>query len=479
MNAQSKATILSEDGYINILTGVGGVQDPATSTTYRPDPRLTQGMLDIIFEGDGVGRRIVEGPAEEMTREWFHIEGDEGEAVIDVLEELGAAHCFTEASTWARLYGGAMVLFVVDDGKDFDQELIPENVREVIGMRVYDRWAITFESMSVSRDPIKRLHGFPEFYTVQPPTAPGFRCHESRLCHIPGKRLPERLRVQNQNWDASILQGCYTALQRYGVGLGYASAMMRDFVQSVLAVKDLSSLIAAGKDDVVRKRLRLLDLSRSILNTMVIDADGETYDKSMSSVAGVPDIMDRFAEHLCAVTGIPKTKLFGASAAGLNATGEGDDRNYRDFLAAEQKRTLGPLAEKLVQLVYASAEGPTSGKEPEEWSVVWNKIAQPSEKEVAELRKIVADTDKIYVDAGVLSPMEVAESRFGQGGWQMDTALIEGTERDEDAAAPEPVVGAPGAVDPITGEPMPPKLMPGAPQKPGKPPVKPPPNAEV
>ena len=445
------------DGYANILTGAGTKSDPTTANTFRPAPRLDPRMLEAIFQGDGVGRRIVEMPAEDMTREWLTIAGEEGEAVLDVMEEMNAAESVTEGATWARLYGGAVALFDLEDGMSLDQPVNPGRIRRVVGMQIYDRWSVSIPAgqteRATARDPRRRLAGVSEFYTIQPHGGGmGFTVHESRLEFFPGKRIPQWLRRENLGWDDSVLQSVYEALNRYGTSLRYSENILRDFVQAVLAVKGLTSMIASGNEETVRKRLDLLDLARSILNSMVIDADGETYSKSSSGVAGLADILDRFAEYLATVTGIPVTKLFGRSAAGLNATGENDMRSYYDMLRGEQRRTLTPVVNKLIKLIYLSADGPTGGKEPEAWSIRWNSFYQPTEKETAETRKIVAETDAIYLDGAVLSPNEVAQSRFGQGAWSAETLLIEGTERDEDASKPAPEM-IPG-VDPLTGEPI-------------------------
>lgn len=423
------------DGYLNVITGVGAQRDPTTQTFYAPEPILTQQQLEAIFEGDGIGRRIVEMPAEEMCRGWFDVVGDEGEGVQDYLETLRMQQVFTDAAVWARLFGGSLVYLILEDGKDEQQPVDYKRIRKVVGAQVFDRWSVGFEPDRPSKDPILRLMGRPEFYNLTP-LGGGFpiKVHESRVAYIPGRRLTASRRQTNGGWDASVLQGAWTALQRHGTGMGYSSNILRDFVQSVLAVKDLTAMIAAGREDVVERRIRLLDVSRSILNTIILDAEGEEYTKQSSSVAGLADILDRFAETLSAAVGIPITKLFGKAPGGLNSTGEHDMRNYYDMLASEQNRMLDPLAETIVKMVFSAKDGPTSGREPKEWSVRWRSLDQPTQKETAELRKQVADTDKIYIDAGVLSSDEVAQSRFGQGEWTMETQLVEGTDRNETAS---------------------------------------------
>lgn len=432
------------DGYMNMLTGVGTERDPTQFTTYRADPVIPQPILESIFESDGIGRRIIEMPAEEMCRGWFDITGEGGEEVQDYLETLRAQQAFIESTVWARLYGGALLYIILDDGRNESQPVNLQKIQKVVGVQAFDRHCVSFEPFRLSQDPVKRLLGLPEVYSISPPRVLGntdqasqILVHESRVVLLPGRRVDLRRRMLNGGWDASVLQSAWNALQRYASGMGYANNILRDFVQAVLSVKDLTAMIASGREDVVQRRIQLLDMSRSILNAMVIDADGEEYNKSSSSVAGLADILDRFGESLSASVSIPVAKLFGRSAAGLNSTGEHDLRNYYDMLAAEQNRVLNPVAETLVKYIFLAKDGPTGGVEPEDWSVRWRSLMAPSEKETADLRKVVADTDKIYLDSGVLSPEEVAESRFGSDEWSMETQLIDSTDRKVEAAGSE------------------------------------------
>lgn len=237
----------------------------------------------------------------------------------------------------------------------------------------------------------------------------------------------------NGGWDLSVLQACWTALQRYGTTMGYTANILKDFVQAVLGIKGLSEIMAAGNEDQVESRVRLLDMSKSLLNTIILDSDGEQFNKSSSSVSGIPELTDRLAEHLAATTRIPVTKLFGRSPSGQNSTGESDMRNYYDMLGGEQRRMLTPAAERFVRYIFLSKQGPTGGKEPDQWSVRWNSPMKATRLEVAGERKIYAEIDQIYLNTGVLSPMEIAASRFGTGSWSAETQLVEDTDRSKDA----------------------------------------------
>lgn len=433
---------VNHDGYENLLTSVGTAMDPTAQGMFRPDAILTEPELEALFRHDGIGRRVVSRPAFDMNREWFTLDGGNGEATLDKLEVLRAQQRFIEATTWSRLYGGALMVAVTDRAsEDFSTPLRP-GAGTVVGLRVFAKPQVQFDLQRPSRDSLRRLDGFPEFYRVTPVgggysnTKP-FDVHESRCAIFRGLPIPDNLRANQNGWDDSILQAAYAALMRLGTSQGYTANIVKEFSQSVLSVKGLTGLLAGGKEDVVRRRLALLDMSKSILNTMMIDADGEVYTRNSSAVAGLADLLDRFSEYLAAIVDMPLTLLLGRSPAGMNSTGESDMRNYYDFVASEQRRVLTPPAEWLVALLNGNGQP---------WSIKWNKLKQPTAKEEAELRKLVGDNDKTYIEQGVLSAEEVAQSRFGSGAWSAETRLIAGTERSAYASEAEPpVTETPGA----------------------------------
>ena len=86
-------------------------------------------------------------------------------------------------------------------------------------------------------------------------------------------------------------------------------------------------MLAVDNCKQVEQRANILNLSKSSLNTMIIDSE-ESYEKITTNISGISDIVDRFMLALSAVSGIPITLLFGRSPSGLNATGEADIRNF-------------------------------------------------------------------------------------------------------------------------------------------------------
>lgn len=69
--------------------------------------------------------------------------------------------------------------------------------------------------------------------------------------------------------------------------------------------------------------------------------------------------------------------------------------------------------------------GPTSGQVPNEWTVHFPPYFAASDSDRANLRQQVALQDQIYMNAGVVTPMEVRASRFGGTEYNIDTVLHE------------------------------------------------------
>lgn len=449
------AATVRSDGWMNLFTSMGTNKDRLTRTKFGMLARIDRVQLEQIYRSDGLGRRIIDTVPQDGTREWIDIEGDPDGAILKELQRLKAKQEFRNLWRWARLYGGAIMVMGVDDGKSLEAPLDPERpVRKVIFLRVYDRWQVTWNSADINNDPASEFFGEPEWYRVTPYGAgvDNFRVHRSRTVEMHGETLPERERIRNNGWGDSTLQSVYEALRDVGTAYNGAANILTDFITTILSVENLAEMIAAGQEDVVKKRLEIIDLSRSILNTVILDKN-EQYNKQASSIAGLPDLLDRFGLFLCGVTGIPATKLFGRSPAGMNATGEADLRNYYDDIKSEQEdRLLDPIT-KLKDLLVTARDGEIKSQNTDDFQVKFRSLWQLTDKEIADTRKVVADTDKLYVDMGAVDPVEIAKSRFGGERYSMETEidveLRESVKLTEEDIKPQPVdFGLPNPRDP-------------------------------
>jgi len=167
-----------------------------------------------------------------------------------------------------------------------------------------------------------------------------------------------------------------------------------DFVSGTYKFKNLASLLAAGGETSLAKRLQAIQLSTSVLNARVIDSE-ESFSKEYATVTGIDALIDRYMLMLAGSTGIPVTRLFGRSPAGLNATGEADYNNYIDIVQSFQKNRLKPQIRRLLTILCLANKMDT------DVDFEFNSLYQMSETEKATLAKTEADTMSTLITANL------------------------------------------------------------------------------
>lgn len=358
--------------------------------------------------------------------------------VSDKFEELMLDELILDALCYERAFGGAAILIGADDGKALDQPLDEEKIKSVDFLNVF-QGGIDGEIVAWSyyRDPKSAKYGKPEIYMVRNvgvPTmsgpmgrmgaAPGREAiinpidfvHESRLMIFPGRAPSRRARIQMRGWGDSIFMRVDEVLSQFSQTWGGLATLMTDFKQDVLSVAGAPEKLAAdrtSKGNPLVKRARTIQQTRSILRMLVIDKDKESFAREMAQVSGVADVLSQFWLRLASAAGMPLSLLTGQVKGGLGDAGQTDVRFFYDKIAAQQRRVIVPQVKKLARLIFLSKEGPTSGAEPERWSVKCRPLYQLDALQEAQRRLAIAQTDHIYITDGVLAAPEVAASAFG------------------------------------------------------------------
>ena len=445
--------MVKTDGWANIYSGQG-VQgkDKLLGTSFGRVPRFYEEQLSDLYRGDGVGKRTIDLPTGEMVREWFEVNGDTDGDINKYLETIRAKQRVLEALRWAHLYGGSLAVMLINDGGMLEDPVNEDSIHAIENIKVYDRWRVTWTTNDLYDDPENPKFGELEWYNISPTSTGGliapFRVHETRVLRFDGLPVSNKVRAENNNWGDSHFQSVYNDLANLTGSFFASRNIIDDFVQTIIKIDNLQELIAAGNDEVVRQRLAILDLGRHTINTMMLDSR-EDYAKHASSVAGLSKLLEKFQEMYSSVTEIPMTLLFGQSAKGFNAKDDGSMNKWYDKVAQDQEDEMRPQMERLVKLAMLSSEGPTSGKELPDWSISFNPLKQMSEEETVEMRKKQAETDKIYIDSAVLTPEEVALSRFGGDEYSIETSIEESMHKPGALPEPKPKPGqAPDDDDP-------------------------------
>lgn len=395
-----KDDVTRTDGsYANAFLAKNTLNDRASYNRHITARRLDYTELENIYSGDGLAKKIIDLPCEEMTRCGFEIEG--AEDIYADFEAINAMPLVTRALKWADLFGGALIVMIANDGGLLEEPLNEDNVREIESIRIYDRWQVT--RYKKYTDPADKRFGNTELYQISPAVGGNpYIVHESRCIVVDGIDVPDRIREQNDGWGNSKLQHVYDQLVKANDSHYWANGLMERAQQAVHSIPGLTNILRSpGGENLIRQRVDLVDMSRSVNNAVVIDGE-EAYDILSTSFAGVPDIIDRLALALCAVADIPEQLLFGRQVGGINSNGQSSLENWYAKVAAWQTQRLLPIVDRLTTLLLKAR-----GQYTDDYEIEFEPLWVPSEKEEAETEERKAKTAEIYVNMGALDPSEV------------------------------------------------------------------------
>jgi phage-related protein (TIGR01555 family) len=429
------------DAWANILAGFGTARDKRTAGSICVT-ELTDSQLRRMWRGDDMAARAIETVPNEMYREGYELLLGDKVLAAKIMKEdkrLRIRAKFKLAKKYERGYGGAALWPIVNDGVD-DYARPLKTYDRIRHLRLLEPREL--RPHRLDDDPSSETCGQPLIYEYWPASrggskAAGIRIHRSRLIIFPGKRVTnDPYEVLSQwGWGDSILVPMHDVLRDFGVGWSAAAALLVDFSQGVYSMEGMAELIAAGKDDLVLKRLLAMDLAKSTLKAIVIDK-GDSYTRQQTPINGLPDTLDRMATRLAASARLPLTQLMGQSPKGLGNEGQSDIAFLYDQVASEQDDDL-PLLEQMYRMLFAQTAGPTGGKEPDGWDIRFCSLEQQSEKDIAETRKIVAETDNLLIESGIASKDQIQRTRFG-GGVYNGSAMIDLGKPEDDPSNVDP-----------------------------------------
>ena len=141
-----------EDGYVNLLNKYGTKQDNSEAYKFEREPVIPDMQLTGLYEGNGLFSKIIDTPAEEALKHGFdlNLKSDEVNAFVEnALDDLEWEEKAATAIKWARLYGGALIVMLIDDGRGLEEPVDWEHIRSIDELRVYERSIVQPDSSSL------------------------------------------------------------------------------------------------------------------------------------------------------------------------------------------------------------------------------------------------------------------------------------------------------------------------------------------
>lgn len=425
-------TVNKFDGYYNAVLGHGLKRfDPFMHYHFKQNAFMGFQECDELYTYNGIAAKIIEAPAHEALRAGFALKDgseilEENDDLMSILEDLNTNQKMGEALAWDRLFGGCLVLLLADDGGELSEPLNENRLRSIERLMVYDPQDVVINP-DWYNNPYDKKFGQPQTYTVTNYYGGSFIVHESRCLRFTGAAVSQRVRHLRDGWGGKVFDRIAGDMMRYDGGLSLSLMALSRLSQGILKLDGLTSVLSQeGGDEIVERRLQLIDMARHMMNTIAIDSTDE-YDQKNTTLAGVKEIQESFQQALSAVTDIPATILFGRSPAGQNATGKADFENYYNMVGRIQKYSLKPQLSRLIYLLGKCSQYRLHM--PEAYTIVFNPLWNASDKEQAETENTkaqaissTANAMNTLIQAGALDALEARATLKENGSFVMDTS---------------------------------------------------------
>ena len=444
------------DAFSNVLARLGaGTPNLLEGTEYSLQ-RMSRDFntLNALYRESWIVRRIIDVIPADMLKNWITItsglDPDVEKRLSLTLRRTQLIDKLKRGMQWGRLYGGALgVMLVKHQGYDLSQPLQLDWIMpgDFEGLLIFDRWNGINPSSELIEDVGDPDYGYPKYYTVTDPAGGGsVKIHYSRVVRFTGNTLPFWEEIAEMQWGASVIESIFDELRkRDNVSWNIAQLTFMANIR-VLKMQDLGQLLAATDNESQAELLRTLEAQNMLLNNMgmqVMDAaDGlETHQYTFD---GLADCYQQFIMDISGAAEIPVTRLFGRSPSGLNATGESDLQNYYDMIAEKQESYLRPILNKVLPPFIIS----TLGSLPDDFDFEFDPVAEPSDKERADLAKCGTDNVVAAYNAGLISQRtalkELKQQSERTGVWTNIT--------DEDIERASDTVEQPGEMGGMFGD---------------------------
>lgn len=383
-------------------------------------------LVTQLYEGNGLFAKIIDTPAEEAFRCGFTIKGNISSHGIgyatEWLEYLHWEEIGATAVKWARLFGGSMIVMLINDGGGLEEPLRLEKVRSVDGLIVYDRSIV--RPSPVGED--CSSYPMPEYYQV-------FSCYGTFTVHASrclifrngGELVGRSASWHLWPWGIPEAYRIGKALREAETAHGSAVHLLDKAIQPIQKIQGLSQLLETpeGEKQMLRQ-LELFDLSRGLYKTVAVsmEDDFSYLGEVPEGIGKMVDISDRM---LSAVTGIPEIVLWGKPVdyerpgQMWRTQARSTLEQWYSFIGSIQAGMVKGNLWQLLSIIFHA--GVHSGKLPmlPHFDIEFSPLWAVDDLELADIEFRKADqqlakakTAEMYVKMGILQPTEIRKGLF-------------------------------------------------------------------
>lgn len=408
------------DAFQNQMARLGFGQPNLNEGADYPLTRMSQNynLFTSLYRSSWIVRKIVDVFPSDMVKNWIKfnssLDPEKISKINSVIRKTKTKEKIKEGLRWARLYGGAAGLILIDGDEDLSEPLDYDTIMldDYKGLLIFDRWNGIYPDIELEDDISDEEYGYPKYYSISLSEANSnlmlsynkqdlVKVHHSRIVRFNGRDLPLWERQAEMFWGESEIEIVFEELKkRDNTSANIASLIFLANIR-VLKMNDLGQLLGASTQKAQENLYKVLQAQNQLMSNMgiyVMDKDDD-FGSEQYSFGGLNDIYESFMLDIAGACEMPVTKLFGREPAGFNSTGESDLTQYYDTLEEKQETYLQPIIDKLLPIIFMS----TLGAIPEDLDWEFNPCMNVNSKELADLAQSMASPIFEAFNAGLIT----------------------------------------------------------------------------
>lgn len=408
------------DAFQNQMARLGFGQPNLNEGADYPLTRMSQNynLFTSLYRSSWIVRKIVDVFPSDMVKNWIKfnssLDPEKISKINSIIRKTKTKEKIKEGLRWARLYGGAAGLILIDGDEDLSEPLDYDTIMldDYKGLLIFDRWNGIYPDIELEDDISDEEYGYPKYYSISLSEANNnlmlsynkqdlVKVHHSRIVRFNGRDLPLWERQAEMFWGESEIEIVFEELKkRDNTSANIASLIFLANIR-VLKMNDLGQLLGASTQKAQENLYKVLQAQNQLMSNMgiyVMDKDDD-FGSEQYSFGGLNDIYESFMLDIAGACEMPVTKLFGREPAGFNSTGESDLTQYYDTLEEKQETYLQPIIDKLLPIIFMS----TLGAIPEDLDWEFNPCMNVNSKDLADLAQSMASPIFEAFNAGLIT----------------------------------------------------------------------------
>lgn len=351
-------------------------------------------------------------PARDAVRKGYKFTVNDGTEVdpkvLDALNRANKRHkldkSLIEFVKMGRVFGIRIALTVVDtsDPEYYVKPFNPDGVTQgsYRGMSQIDPYWCVPELTNVgASDPASLTFYEPTYWIIN-----GRRIHKSHLIIMRGPEVADVLKPSYLYGGISVPQMIYERVYASERTANEAPQLALS-KRSMIFYTDIAKAMAnIGKFTASLTRWAMF---RDNFGVKVADKDADKIEQHETSLADLDSVIMTQYQLVAAASNVPATKLLGTTPKGFNSTGDYETDSYHEELESIQTEDLEPFVDRHTLCVIRSEVAPRMGIPVFSVDTTWEPLSTLSAKDLADVNKTKADTDKILHDTGAIDGHEI------------------------------------------------------------------------